>query len=81
MKFGTIIPKKVSKHSQGSVAHPKKDRHKAYFALKPEEWDKDKDNQIKCKPANVKVGKSPQFDNVLYQLLGDKPPEKWILWK
>ena len=57
MKFGAPIPKKASKHSQGSVTRPEKDRHKAYFGLKPQEWDKDKDNQIKCKPANVTVWK------------------------
>ena len=37
MKFGAPIPKKASKHSQGSVARPEKDRHKAYFGLKPQE--------------------------------------------
>ena len=36
MKFGAPIPKKASKHSAGSVARPKKDRHKAYFGLKPQ---------------------------------------------
>ena len=41
----------------------------------------DKDNQIKCKPANVEVGKAPGFKKVLYQLQGDEPPETWILWK
>ena len=48
MKFGALIPKKASKHSTGSVARLKKDRHKAYFGLKPQKWDTDKDNQIKC---------------------------------
>ena len=81
MVFGAIISKKASKHSTGSVARPEKDRHKVYFALKPQEWNKDKDHQIKCKPANVKVRKLSWFDKVLYQLLGNKPPEKWILWK
>ena len=56
MKFGAIIPKKASKHSQGSVARPEKERHKGYFSLKPQEWDREKDHQIKCKHANVKVG-------------------------
>ena len=43
MKNGSIIPKKASKHSQGSIARPKKDRYEAYFSLKPIEWDKEKD--------------------------------------
>ena len=81
MKVGVIIPKKPSKHSQGSVARPEKERHKAYFGLKPQKWDKEKDNQIKCKPANVKAGKAPGFEKILYQLKGDEPPKKWILWK
>ena len=53
MKFGAPIPKKASKHSAGSVARPEKDRHKTYFVLEPQGWDKNKDNQIKWKPANV----------------------------
>ena len=81
IKNGSIIPKKASKHSQGSVARPEKDRHKAYFSLKPQEWDKEKDKQIKCKPPNVRLGKSAGFEKVLYQLLGNEPPEMWILWK
>ena len=63
------------------MARPKKDRHKAYFSLKPQEWDKEKDKQIKCKPPNIRLGKSAGFKKVLYQLLGNVPPEKWILWK
>ena len=66
MKFGHVIPKKASKHSQGSVALPEKDRHKAYFSLKPHEWDKEKDKQIKCKPPSVKQGKSAGFEKILY---------------
>ena len=80
MKNGGIIPKKASKHSQGSVARPEKDRHTAYFSLKPHEWNKEKDIQIKCKPPNVRLGKSAGFKKILYQLLGNEP-EKWILWK
>ena len=81
MKFDALILKKALNHNQSSVARPKKDRHKAYFVFKPQEWDKDKDKQIKCKSANVKVGKAPGFKKVLYQLQGDELPEKWILWK
>ena len=80
MKVGNVIPKKASKHSQGSVAQPECERHKAYFSLKPIEWDKDKDKQIKCKPPSVKQGKSAGFEKILYQLQGDEPPEKFILW-
>ena len=50
MKFGNIIPKKASKHSQGSVARLERERHKVYFSPKPIEWDKEKDKQIKYKP-------------------------------
>ena len=57
MKFGAPIPKKASKHSQGSVARLEKDRHKAYFFLKPQEWNKDKDNQIKCSQQTLKLEK------------------------
>ena len=81
MKVGAIIPKKASKHSQGSVARLNKKQHKTYFFFKPLEWDKEKDNQIKCKPANFKVGKAPGFKKILYQLQRDKPPVKWLLWK
>ena len=80
MKTGTVIPKKASKFSQGSVSRPVSDRHKAYLTLKSQEWDKDKDKQIKCKPPNIKTGKSAGFEKVLYQLKGDKGPEKCILW-
>ena len=37
-----VIPKKASKHSQSSIAQPERDRHKAYFSIKPIEWDKEK---------------------------------------
>ena len=57
MKINGTIPKKVSNHSQGSVARPERDQHKAYFTIKPILWDKEKDTQIKCKPLNVKAGK------------------------
>ena len=43
MKFGYVIPKKASKHNQGSVARQELDRHKAYFSIKPIEWDKEKE--------------------------------------
>ena len=74
MKVGAIIPKKVSKHNQGSIERP--ERHKAYFGLKPQEWDRGKDHQIKCKPPTAKVGQSAGFEKTLYQLQGDEPPEK-----
>ena len=76
MKNSSSIPKKASKHSQGSVARPKKNRYKAYFSLKPVEWDNEKDKQIKCKHPNVRLGKSAGFEKILYQLLGNEPPEK-----
>ena len=40
-----------------------------------------KKHQIKCKPPTVRVGQSAGFKKTLYQLQGDEPPEKWILWK
>ena len=43
MKFGNVIPKKASKHSQNSVALPERDRHKAYFSIKPIDWDKERE--------------------------------------
>ena len=79
MKVGAIIPKKVSKHSQGSVEHP--EQHKAYLGLKPQEWDKEKDHQIKYKPPTARVGQSAGFKKTLYQLQRDELPEKWILWE
>ena len=79
MKINAIIPKKVSKHSQGSVKRPK--RHKAYFDLKPQEWDREKDHQIKCKPPAARLGKSFGFEKTLYQLQGDKPPKSGLYRK
>ena len=79
MKIGVIIPKKISKHSQGSVK--RREWHKAYLSLKPQEWDREKDNQIKCKVPTARVGQSVGFKKTLYQLQGDEPPKKWILWK
>ena len=35
MKVGNAILKKALKQSQGSVTHSERDRHKAYFSLKP----------------------------------------------
>ena len=80
MKFGNVIPKKTSKQSHGSVTRQERDRHKAYFSIKPIEWDKEKDKQIKCKPPSIKQGKSAGFKKILYQLQGNEPPEKFILW-
>ena len=65
MKFGHVIPKKASKHSQGSVARQERDRHKPHFSIKPIERDKEKDKQIKCKPPSVKQGKSAGFKKIL----------------
>ena len=79
MKIGAIIPKKVSKHNQGSVERT--ERHKGYLTLKPQQWDWEVDLVIKCKPPAARVGKSAGFEKTLYQLQGDEPPEKWILWK
>ena len=80
MKTGAVIPKKASKFSQGSVNRPTNDQHKAYLTIKPNVWDKDKDTQIKCKPPTAKAGKSAGFDKLMFQLKGDKGPEKFILW-
>ena len=79
MKVGAIIPKKVLKHSQGSIKRTK--RHKGYLTLKPQQWDQEVDLVIKCKPPAARVGKSAGFKKILYQLQGDEQPEKWILWK
>ena len=79
MKISAIIPKKVSKHSQGSVDRP--ERHKAYLSLEPQEWDQEKDLVVKCKPPTARVGKFAGFKKTLYWLQGDEPAEKWILWK
>ena len=65
MKIGAIIPKKVSKHSQGSIKRP--ERHKAYLSLKPQEWDREKDHQIKVKSPTARVEKSARFKKTLYQ--------------
>ena len=43
MKLGGTIPKRASKHSQGNIARPERDQHKAYFTIKPIVWDKEKD--------------------------------------
>ena len=61
MKLSDTITKKASKHSQGNAARHERDQHKAYFTIKPIVWDKKKNNQIKCKPPNVKAGKSVGF--------------------
>ena len=62
MKLGNVIPKKASKHSQGSVVQPERDRYRAYFSIKPIEQGKEKDKQIKCKPPSVNQGKSAGFE-------------------
>ena len=80
MKNSNVIPKEASKFNQGSVTRPVSDQNKAYLTLKPQGWDKDKDKQIKCKLSNVKTEKSAGFEKVLYQLKGNKGPEKFILW-
>ena len=81
MKISTPIPRKQSKHGKASVERPERDRHKAFFSIKPLEWNKDKDKQIKMKQPTAKAGKSAGFEKILYQLQGDEPPEKFILWK
>ena len=80
MKTGTIIPRKPSKHSKASVERSERERHKAFLTIKPIEWEKS-DKQIKMKQPAVKQGKSAGFEKVLYVLQGNKPPEKFILWK
>ena len=70
MKFDHVIPKKGSRHSQG----------KAYFSIKPIEWDKEKDKQVRCKPPSVKQGKSAGLEKILYQIKDNEAPEKFILW-
>ena len=65
MKFGNVIPKKTSKQSHDRVTQPERDRHKAYFSIKPIEWDKEKDKQIKCKLPSVKQGKSAGFKKIV----------------
>ena len=78
MKTGTIIPRKQSKHSKASVKRSEHKRHKAFFTIKPIEWEKT-DKQIKMKQPAVKQGKSAGFEKVLYILQGNEPPEKFIL--
>ena len=80
MKTGTIIPRMLSKHSKTSVKRSERKRHKAFFTIKPIEWEKT-DKQIKMKQPAVKQGKSAGFEKVLYILQGNEPPEKFILWK
>ena len=60
MKNGTTIPRKVSKHSKGSVDCSKREQHKAFLTIKPIEWEKS-DKQIKMKQPAVKQGKSARF--------------------
>ena len=55
--------------------------NKAYLSLKFQEWDREIDHEIKCKPPATRIGKSAGFEKTLYQLQGDEPPEKWIHWK
>ena len=76
MKIGGVIPKKASKYSLSSTTQSECDHHKAYFSIKPIEWSKEIDKQIKCKPPNVKQRKSAGFEKILYQLQGNEPPEK-----
>ena len=79
MKVSAVIPKKKGNHSQGSVERT--NRHKGYLTLKPQQWDRKVDHIIKCKPPNVWLGQSVDFEKMLYQLQGDKVPKKWIIWK
>ena len=65
MKINALIPRKQSKHRKASVDRPKREQHKAFFSIKPIEWDKDKDKQIKMKQPSVKQGKSAGFEKVL----------------
>ena len=78
MKIGATIPRKQSKHSKSSVERPERKQHKAFFTIKPIEWEK-KDKQIKLKQPSVKQGKSAGFEKVLYILQGNEPLEKFIL--
>ena len=79
MKIGAIIPKMKGNHNQGSVERT--DKHKGYLTLKPQQWDREVENVIKCKPPTARVGKLSGFEKTLYQLQGDEVPKKWILWK
>ena len=79
MKVTVTIPKKKGNHSQGSVDVI--DRHKAYLTLKPIMWDSDVDTLIKQKAPNVRQGQQQGFEKQLYQLQGNEPPQKYILWK
>ena len=80
MKNGATIPRKRSKHGKASVERSERERHKAFLTIKPIEWEKT-DKQIKMKQPAVKQGKSAGFEKILYILQGNKPPEKFILWK
>ena len=80
MKVGTVIPRKASKFSQGSVNRPLSERHKAFLTIKPIGWNKEDDTQIKLKAPSAKQGISAGFDKYLFQLDGNEPPEKFILW-
>ena len=80
MKLGNTIPKKKGNHSQGSVDRIV-DRHKAILTLKPIMWDSKIDTVIKQKAPNVQQGQQQGLEKQLYLLLGNEPPEKYILWK
>ena len=80
MKIRQVIPKKKSNDSNGSDKRHPIDRHKCYFTIKSITRDKDIDAVIKCKPPTAKADKSAGFKKTLYQLKGDEPPEKFVLW-
>ena len=80
MKVSAVIPRKASKFSQGSVHCPQNERHKAFLTIKPIGWSKENDTQIKLKAPTAKQGISAGFDKYLFQLDGNEPTEKIILW-
>ena len=61
MKIGQVIPKKKSKHSNGSEKLHPIDCYKCYFTIMMIIRDKDIDAVIKSKPPTAKASKSASF--------------------
>ena len=54
--------------------------NKCYLIIKLIDWDKDKDTTVKSKPPTVKKGKSQSFEDTIYLISGNEPPEKFLYW-
>ena len=65
--------------AKGSYKRHLSNQQKCYFTIKL--ITKDKDGVlVKYRPPTAKAGNLAGFEKTLYQRMGNKPPERYIIW-